>query len=111
MPGKLSTCFVFQPVTQGNVLGYQVYYNEEMINVETSTTTLTFTALSLPDGVFTSIIVFTVSAINRYGIGQGSEETAVIHGKINNAKFKICCYMILKNLQIEKRESESTFVL
>ena len=93
MPGKLSTCFVFQPVTQGNVLGYQVYYNEGMINVETSTTTLTFTALSLPDGVFTSTIVFTVSAINRYGIGQASEETAVIHGKIRNAKLKICYYI------------------
>ena len=41
---------IFQPITQGDISGYQVYYNGTMINVNSSTTTLTFTAPSLPDG-------------------------------------------------------------
>ena len=71
----------FQPVTEGAITGYQVYYNGTMINVTSSTTSLTFTAPSLPDGVFTGIIVVMVTAINRYGIGPPSDsDTAVITG-------------------------------
>ena len=52
------------------------------MNVSNSTTTLTFTAPSLPDGVFTGTIVVMVTVIGRYGIGPASEpETAVFTGK------------------------------
>ena len=58
-----------------------MYYNGTMINVSSSTTTLTFTAPSLPDDVFTGIVVVMVTAISRYGIGPASDpETAVITG-------------------------------
>ena len=50
-----------------------MYYNGTMMNVTSSTTTLTFTAPSLPDGVFTGNIVVMVTAINRYGIGPASD--------------------------------------
>ena len=39
------------------------------MNVNSSTTTLTFTAPSLPDGVFTSTVVVMVTAVNRFGAG------------------------------------------
>ena len=35
------------------------------MNVNSSTTTLTFTAPSLPDGVFTGTVVVMVTALNR----------------------------------------------
>ena len=73
--------YVFQHVTQGDITGYQVYYNGTMINVNGSTTTLTFTAPSLPDGVFTDTVVVMVTAISNYGIGPASDPaTAVITG-------------------------------
>ena len=51
------------------------------MNVNSSTTTLTFTAPSLPDGVFTGTVVVMVTATSRYGIGPTSEtEAAVIYG-------------------------------
>ena len=61
-----------QPVTQGDITGYQVYYNGTMINVNSSTTTLTFTAPSLPDGVFTGTVVVMVTAVSILGIGPPS---------------------------------------
>ena len=71
----------FQPVTQGDIAGYQVYYNGTMMNVNSSTTALTFTAPSLPDGVFTGTVVVMVTATNRYGIGPPSDsDTAEITG-------------------------------
>ena len=64
-----------------------MYYNGTMMNVDSSTTTLTFTAPSLPDGVFTGTVVVMVTASNRCGIGPASDpETAVITGTYNN-----CC--------------------
>ena len=69
--------FAFQSVTQGDVTGYQVYYNGIMRNVNSSTTTLTFTAPSLPDGVFTGTVVFMVTAINQYGVGPVSNSSSV----------------------------------
>ena len=53
-----------------------------MKTVENSTTTLTFTPLSLPDGVFTGTIYFMVTPITWYGKGPASDETAIIHGKM-----------------------------
>ena len=71
----------FQPVTQGDITGYQVYYNGTMMNVNSSTTTLTFTAPSLPNGVFTGTVFVMVTATNRYGIGPPSDsDTAIITG-------------------------------
>ena len=53
-----------------------------MLNVNSSTTTLTFTAPSLPDGVFTGTVVVTVATTSRYGLGPASDpETAQITGK------------------------------
>ena len=71
----------FQPVTQEEITGYQVSYNGTMMNVNSSTTTLTFIAPSLPDGVLTGTVVVTVSGVNRLERGQPSKsETAVING-------------------------------
>ena len=73
----------FQPVTQGDITGYQVYYNEIMINVNSSTTTLTFTAPSLPDDVFTDTVVVMVTAVNRFGEGPDSDHvTATVTGTV-----------------------------
>ena len=74
---------IFQHVTEGDITGYQVCYNRTMMNVNSLTTTLTFTAPSLPDDVFTGIVFVMVTATNRYGIGPTSEpQAAVITGKI-----------------------------
>ena len=51
-----------------------------MINVNSSTTTLTFIAPSLPDGVFTGTVVVMVTAVNRLGIGPASAANAEIDG-------------------------------
>ena len=81
---------IFQPVTQGDITGYQVYYSGTMMNLNSSTTTLTFTAPSLPDGVFTDTVGVMVTAVNRYGVGPASDrESAVIYGK-NNIKILWC---------------------
>ena len=58
-----------------------MYYNGTMKNVNSSTTTLTFTAPSLPDGVFSGTVVVMATAVNRFGVGPASDpETAVING-------------------------------
>ena len=67
-----------QPITVGNgpleqPLVYEVYYNGTRQNVNSSTTTLTFTAPSLPDGVFVGNITVIVTAINRFGRGTPSD--------------------------------------
>ena len=54
-------------------LVYEVYYNGTRENVTGSTTTLTFTAPSLPDGVFVGNITVIVTAINRFGRGTPSD--------------------------------------
>ena len=52
------------------------------MNVNSSTTRLTFTAPSLPDGAFTHTVVVMVTAVNSYGKGPASDpETAIIYGK------------------------------
>ena len=73
----------FQSITQGDITEYQVSYNGTTKNVNSSTTTLTFTAPSLPDGVFSGTVVVMVTAVNRFGIGPASDpKTTVINGKI-----------------------------
>ena len=58
-----------------------MYYNGTMMNVNSSTTTLTFTAPSLPDGVFTGTVVVMVTAVSRYGVGAASNpQTTTVTG-------------------------------
>ena len=53
------------------------------MNVDSSTTTLTFTAPSLPDGMHNGTIAVTVTAINKFGVGLPSDlVTAEIIGTI-----------------------------
>ena len=54
-------------------LVYEVYYNGTRQNVTSPTTTLTFTAPSLPVDVFVDNITVIVTAINRFGRGESSE--------------------------------------
>ena len=76
----LLLCIV-QPVIQEDITGYQVYYNGTKMNVTSSTTTLTFTVPSLPDGVFNGTVVVTVTAVNNFGIGTASDFAADITSK------------------------------
>ena len=74
--------YLVQPVTQGDITGYQVYYNGTMINVNSSTTTLTFNAPSLLDDVFTGTVVVMVTAVNQFGVGPVSDNvSAMFTGK------------------------------
>jgi len=66
---------MYQPVTQADITGYQVNYNGTMINVNYSTTTLTFTAPSLSDSVFSRTVVVMVTVITRLGVGPASDPT------------------------------------
>ena len=79
---ELPDYFVFQPVTQEDVTGYKVYYNGTMITVNRSTNTLTFTAPSLPVGVFTGTVVVIVTAVIGSKVGPASDPaTVIINGK------------------------------
>ena len=49
-----------------------------MMNVNSSTTTLTFTAPSLPDGVFTGTVVVMVTAVSILGIGPPSAPVSTL---------------------------------
>ena len=60
-----------------------MYYNGTMKDVNSSTTNLTFTAPSLPDGVFSGTVVVIVTAVNRFGIGPASDPVTAIIGKFN----------------------------
>ena len=52
-----------------------------MMNVSSSTTTLTFTAPSLPDGVFTGNVVVMVTVVDTCGKGPASDlKTATVTG-------------------------------
>ena len=64
-------------------LVYQVNYNGTMQNVTSPTTTLTFTAPSLPDGVFDGNITVTVTAINRLGHGTPSDPEYSVISKLH----------------------------
>ena len=69
---------MFQAFTQGNITGYHVYYNGTMMTVNSSTTTLTFTAPSLPYGVFTGTVVVMVTAVSSIGLGSASDSATII---------------------------------
>ena len=61
-----------------------------MKDVNSSTTTLTFTAPSLPDGVFSGTVVVMVTAVNRFGVGPASDPAiAVISGTY------VLCYIYM----------------
>ena len=63
---------IFQAV--GGITGYLVYYNETMMNVTSPiTTTLTFTAPSLPDDEFFGNITVNVTAVNGTRKGRPSD--------------------------------------
>ena len=92
-------------ITRGDITEYQVYYNGTMMNVNSSTTALTFTAPSLPDGVLMATIIVTVAATNRYGIGPaGYSEPAIIAASsvmsvtysisIEQQRITLICYMV-----------------
>ena len=49
-----------------------------MRNVNSSTTTLTFTAPSLPDGVFSGTVVVMVTAVSRFGMGPPSASVSAL---------------------------------
>ena len=75
---------LFQPVPpQRYLTGLDVYYNETVMSVTISTTMLSFTAPSLPDGMFTRTLVATVTTIYTFGNGPVSNQArAIITGKI-----------------------------
>ena len=62
----------------GDIIGYQVYYNGTMMNVNSLTITLTFTAPSLPDGVFNGTIVVMVTAVSILGVGPPSAPVSTL---------------------------------
>ena len=64
---------------------YEVNYNGTMQNVTSPTTTLIFTAPSLPDGVFYGNITVTVTAINRFGRGTPSDPENFVISKLHYA--------------------------
>ena len=86
---------------QVDITGYQVHYNGTMTNVDSPTTTLSFTAPSLPDSVFTDTVAITVAAINKFGVGLPSDlVTTEIIGTLHCVYVAICMYvlvMIMKN--------------
>ena len=68
------------------------------MEVNSSTTTLTFTAPSLPDGVFTGTVVVMVTAVNRYGVGADSDHaTATITGMLHYACVLINIYVMTRS--------------
>ena len=96
---------MWNAITRGDITEYQVYYNGTMMNVNSSTTALTFTASSLPDGVFMATIIVTVTATNRYGIGPaGYSEPAIIAASsvmsvtysisVEQQRITLICYMV-----------------
>ena len=90
---SLANNFIFQKVTveniekDGNIIGYSVFYNEKMEDVNSSTTSFLFDTAKLnfppqPVGFHSLIITATVAARSRYGVGPRSEppETTEING-------------------------------
>ena len=77
-----------------------MYYNGIMISVTSSTTTLTFTAPSLPDGVFTDTVVVMVTAVSSIGVGPDSDPaTAVISGM--QLLYNVECLLYVRPLIVD----------
>ena len=67
------------------------------MNVNSSTTTLTFTAPSLPDGVFTGTVVVMVTATSILGNGPASDPAiAEIHSMLRMIK-KLKIYKVSRD--------------
>ena len=66
-----------------------------MINVDNSTTTLTFPAPSLPDGVFNDTIAVMVIATTVNGIGIASEPTTEVIIGITCIMHNLCSYVYI----------------
>ena len=97
-----------QPITVGNgpleqPLVYEVFYNGTRQNVTSSTTTLTFPAPSLSDGVFVDNITVIVTAINRFGRGTPSDPESFEISKLHIHNFMyvhVCIYVPYKGILI-----------
>ena len=70
-------------------LVYEVNYNGAMQRVTSPNTILTFTAPSLPDGVFNGSIAVTVTAINRFGRGMPVDPEYAVISKLHHA-YVVC---------------------
>ena len=58
-----------------------MHYNGAKINVDSSTTTLSFIAPSLPDGEHDGVVMVMVIATNQFGVGPESDsEFAAVTG-------------------------------
>ena len=58
-----------------------MHYNGTRINVNSSTTTITFIAPSLPDGEHDGVVMVMVIATNQFGVGPESDsEFATVTG-------------------------------
>ena len=79
-----------------------MYYNGTMKDVNSSTTTLTFTAPSLPDGVFSGTVVVMVTAVNRFGVGPASDPEIVV---INGMYVYMCVCILCLHLHRKKQNS------
>ena len=83
-------CILFQLILHEDVTGYQVRYNEIMImNVSSSTNSLTFTALPVPDEESIGFVFAAVTAFSRFGVGPTSEAYTTINGNNNKVYFLI----------------------
>ena len=69
-----------------------MYYNGTLRSVNSSTTTLTFTAPSLPDGVFSGTVVVMVTAVNRFGVGPASDPAIAVISGMYSANYNKLIY-------------------
>ena len=90
-----------------------------MKDVNSSTTTLTFTAPSLPDSVFSGTIVVMVTAVNRIGMGLASDPAiaeidgmfvhlyvlALVHGSMHVCARCVYAWMKTRVHNIKEKES------
>lgn len=80
------------PLDQPLVYRVIVHINEPAIFATSSTTTLTFNAPSLPDGMFADDISVTISAVNKFGYGPNSTSNSVEISENNFASLLIHMY-------------------
>ena len=81
---------------------YQVHYNGSVENVTSPTTELTFTAPSLPDGVFADNITVTVTAINRFGCGVSSDPDSAEISKLYPIRKLLACNNLESTMDLQR---------
>ena len=81
------------PLDQPLVYQIIVYIGAPVMLATSSTTTLTFTAPSLPDGVFADDITAIISAFNIFGYGPNSTSNSVEISE-NNFACLFCGYCL-----------------